>query len=58
METRLACLNDAVYRPIRENQAFYGALYSEYLRLDDYFGRIQNEAMRKLKEIKFQALKR
>lgn len=37
-----------VYRPIEENLPPYNALYREYRRLYDYFGRGENEAMKAL----------
>ncbi len=41
--------------PIPENQAVYEELYAEYLRLHDYFGRGENDVMKRLKRIKADA---
>ena len=40
------------YRPIPENVAVYEQLYQEYVRLHDYFGRGENDVMKRLKKIK------
>lgn len=45
-------LKDTVYRPIPENAAAYDKLYAEYNLLHDYFGRGENDVMKRLKEIK------
>ena len=47
---------DEVYRPIAENGAVYDQLYAEYVRLHDYFGRGQNDVMKRLKALKQQVL--
>ena len=39
-------------RPIPENSAVYDKLYAEYLILHDYFGRGENEIMKRLKKIR------
>jgi len=52
----MAHLKDEVYRPIAENQAVYDQLYAEYVRLHDYFGRGQNDVMKRLKALKQQVL--
>lgn len=39
------------YEPIPENAAVYDALYQEYARLHDYFGRGENSVMHRLKEM-------
>jgi L-ribulokinase len=49
---KMARLQDVVYRPISENQAAYDKLYAEYVILYDYFGRGQNDVMKRLKAIK------
>lgn len=41
-----------VYKPIAENSAVYEKLYAEYRRLHDYFGRGENDVMKRLKQIK------
>ena len=43
---------DRVYRPIPENVEIYEKLYQEYRILHDYFGRGQNDVMKRLREIK------
>jgi L-ribulokinase len=49
---QMARLQDVVYRPIPENQAMYDKLYAEYVTLYDYFGRGENDVMKRLKAIK------
>lgn len=44
----MARLLDTVYRPIPENQKIYDALYAEYRTLHDYFGRGENDVMKRL----------
>ena len=48
----MARLKEGVYRPIAANQIVYDALYSEYARLYDYFGRGENDVMKRLKAIR------
>jgi L-ribulokinase len=48
----MAHLKGESYKPIPENQMVYGKLYTEYLRLHDYFGRGGNDVMKTLKKIK------
>lgn len=48
----MAHLKDVVYRPIPEHQAVYDQLYAEYVRLHDYFGRGENDVMKRLKALK------
>ncbi len=40
------------YKPIPENVAVYDKLYAEYATLHDYFGRGDNDVMKRLKKIK------
>jgi L-ribulokinase len=54
----MAHLKDKVYRPVPENQAVYESLYSEYLQLHDYFGRGENDVMKRLKKIRAQQMQR
>ena len=42
------------YKPIPENVEIYNKLYSEYKTLHDYFGRGENDVMKRLKQIKKQ----
>jgi len=48
----MARLQDVVYRPTAANQAVYDKLYAEYVTLYDYFGRGDNDVMKRLKTIK------
>lgn len=48
-------LKDTVYTPIPENSAVYDKLYAEYEKLHDYFGRGENDVMKRLKQIKLEA---
>ena len=41
-----------VYTPIEAHSRVYDRLYAEYSRLHDYFGRGENDVMKRLKEIK------
>lgn len=45
-------LKDIEYHPIAENSAVYDKLYAEYSTLHDYFGRGENDVMKRLKQIK------
>ena len=40
------------YVPNAENGKIYDELYSEYRRLHDYFGRGENDVMKRLKAIR------
>jgi len=53
----MARLKDVVYTPISENVKMYDKLYAEYKILHDYFGRGANDVMKRLKEIRRQAVK-
>jgi len=50
--TKLAKIKDMVYKPIPENVKVYEKLYAEYKKLHDYFGRGENDVMKRLKDIK------
>jgi L-ribulokinase len=50
----MAHLKDLVYRPAAENRAVYASLFAEYLTLHDYFGRGQNDVMKRLKSLRAQ----
>ena len=41
-----------VYKPVSEHSAVYDELFSEYRRLHDYFGRGENDVMKRLKDIR------
>jgi len=45
-------VKDIIYKPDRGNVAVYEKLYHEYEILHDYFGRGENNVMKRLKEIK------
>lgn len=45
-------LKDVVYTPIKENSEVYDQLFNEYSLLHDYFGRGENDVLKRLKEIK------
>ncbi len=45
-------IKDKYYKPIPANAAVYDKLYAEYKKLHDYFGRGENDIMKRLKEIK------
>ncbi|MGQ9555970.1 MAG: ribulokinase [Anaerolineae bacterium] len=48
----MAYLRDERYRPDSKAKATYDQLYAEYKRLHDYFGRGQNDVMKRLKALK------
>jgi L-ribulokinase len=48
----MARLKDEIYKPVAENTAIYDQIYAEYARLHDYFGRGENDVMKRLKELK------
>jgi L-ribulokinase len=50
--SRMAPRKRKIYRPDPGNHRIYRKLYGEYSRLHDYFGRGQNEVMKKLREWK------
>jgi L-ribulokinase len=48
----MARLKEETFKPIAEHVPVYEALYAEYVRLHDYFGRGENNVMKTLKRIK------
>ncbi len=52
----MARLQDVVYRPNPTHKAVYDQLYAEYLKLHDYFGRGENDVMKRLKALRQQVL--
>lgn len=52
---KMGKLREGVVQPIAENQAVYNQLFAEYKTLYDYFGRGQNDVMKRLKKIKLEA---
>jgi L-ribulokinase len=51
----MARLKDEAFKPIAEHRAVYDRLYAEYVGLHDYFGRGENNVMKRLKQIRAQA---
>jgi L-ribulokinase len=49
---KMAGLRDEVYVPVPEHQAVYDMLYADYVRLHDYFGRGENDVMKRLKALR------
>ena len=49
---KMARIKDKTYKPIAANHAIYAKLFAEYKRLHDYFGRGENDVMKRLKKIK------
>ena len=52
----MAHLRDETYEPIEANRRVYDALYAEYVRLHDLFGRGGDPALKTLKPIRLEAL--
>jgi len=52
---KMARVKEEQYFPIAENQAIYAELLAEYTKLHDYFGRGENDVMKRLKGIKERA---
>ena len=50
-------LKDEIYKPDLDAKAVYDKLFAEYLCLHDYFGRGENDVMKRLKAIKVDARK-
>jgi L-ribulokinase len=53
---RMGHLSDTAYEPDNARQATYDALYREYRRLHDLFGRHGDDVMRNLKRIQHEAI--
>jgi L-ribulokinase len=51
---KMARVRDETFKPIPENVKVYDQLYQEYSKLHDYFGRGENDVMKRLKSIKEQ----
>ncbi len=49
---QMAHLKDEIYVPIADHQPMYDRLYREYVTLHDYFGRGENDVMKRLKAIR------
>ncbi|NIM93405.1 MAG: ribulokinase [Anaerolineales bacterium] len=52
----MAQLRDEHYEPIPENKKVYDKLYTEYVILHDYFGRGENNVMKRLKALKLEMM--
>jgi len=52
----MARLKPETYKPIPEHEVVYNELYEEYVRLHDYFGRGENDVMKRLKALKARVL--
>lgn len=52
----MGAVNRGVYQPDPERADAYDALYAEYLRLHDYFGRGENDVLHRLHAIRLAAL--
>ena len=52
----MARLRDESYHPNPENKAVYDQLFAEYVKLHDYFGRGENDVMKRLKDLKSKML--
>ena len=48
----MARLKDEVFTPVAEHKAIYDHIYAEYARLHNYFGRGENDVMKRLKALK------
>ncbi|MBZ0296368.1 MAG: ribulokinase, partial [Anaerolineae bacterium] len=51
---KMGKIKDEVVHPIAENKAIYDQVYAEYKTLYNYFGRGENDVMKRLKRIKLQ----
>jgi L-ribulokinase len=49
---KMARLREVNYQPNMENKAIYDRLFTEYVVLHDYFGRGENDVMKRLKVLK------
>lgn len=49
---KMARLREESYQPNPKNKAIYDKLFSEYVTLHDYFGRGENDVMKRLKKLK------
>ena len=49
---KMGGLKDEIYRPIAEHVAIYDQLYTDYSTLYDYFGRGENDVMKRLRALR------
>lgn len=54
--SKMGGLRDEVFRPIPENARIYDRLFAEYRTLYNYFGRGQNDVMKRLRALRREAL--
>lgn len=52
---KMARVRKETFKPIAENVAVYEQLYQEYSKLHDYFGRGENDVMKRLRSIREEA---
>lgn len=52
----MGSVKNTVYYPIKENSDIYDKLFDEYKTLHDYFGRGENDVMKRLKKIKIEQM--
>ncbi|MFP5071242.1 hypothetical protein ACLFMI_16470 [Pseudonocardia nantongensis] len=52
----MGAVHREAYRPDPERARTYDALYAEYLRLHDHFGRGQNDVLHRLRTIRTRAI--
>lgn len=50
----MGSIKNVVYEPIKENADVYDKLFAEYQTLHDYFGKGENDVMKRLKKIKIE----
>ncbi len=48
----MARVKDKTFKPNPEAHAVYAKLFAEYKKLHDYFGRGENDVMKRLKELR------
>lgn len=49
---KMARLREVSYQPNYKNKAVYDKLFAEYVILHDYFGRGDNDVMKRLKDLR------
>jgi L-ribulokinase len=55
---KMARLREVSYQPVATNKAVYDKLFAQYVILHDYFGRGENEVMKRLKAFKLEQSKK
>ncbi len=51
---RMTHFKDEIYQPVVENHKKYTALFNEYVKLHDYFGRGANDVMKRLRGLRLE----